>query len=82
MPIHILLSTLLKHSGNLKFEVMAQPPYSPDLAPSERTTTCSVHSEALRGHQSTPDQEVKDAVHTWLAVQLKSFSEGIREVVQ
>jgi hypothetical protein len=38
--------------------------------------------EALRGRRFTVDQEVKEAVHAWLAAQPKTFvSEGIRKLV-
>ena len=63
----------------LKFEVMAHPPYSPDLAPSDYHLFGPL-KEALRGRRSTSDQEAKDA---WHAAQLKTFfSEGIRKLVQ
>ena len=62
----------------LKFEVVAHPPYSPDLAPSDYHLL-GLLKEALRGRRFTSDQEVKEAVHAWLATQPKtSFSEGIR----
>ena len=65
----------------LKFKVMAHPPYSPDLAPSDYHLFSPL-KEALRGRGFTSDQEVKEAVHAWLAAQLKTFSEGIRKLVQ
>lgn len=36
----------------------------------------------LNGRRFTLDQELKDAVHTWLAAQQKTFSEGIGKLVQ
>ena len=64
----------------LKFEVMAHPPYSPDLAPSD----CHLFGplkEALRGRRFTSDQEVKEAELAWLDAQPKNFfSEGIRSL--
>ena len=66
----------------LKFDVMAHPPYSPDLAPSDYHLFGPL-KEALRGRRFTSDQEVKEAVHAWLAAQPKAFfSEGIRKLVQ
>ncbi|PNF23181.1 hypothetical protein B7P43_G02737 [Cryptotermes secundus] len=66
----------------LKFDVMAHPPYSPDLAPSDYHLFGPL-KEALRGRRFTSDQEVKEAVHVWLATQPKTFfSEGIRKLVQ
>ena len=66
----------------LNFEVLAHPPYSPDLAPSD----CHLFGplkEALRGRRFTSDQELKEAVHAWLAAQPKTFySEGIKKFVQ
>jgi hypothetical protein len=39
--------------------------------------------EALRGYQFTSDQEVKEALHVWLAAQLKTFfPDRIRKPVQ
>ena len=54
------------------FEVLAHPPYSPDLAPSDYHLFGPL-KEALRGHQFTSDQELKEAVHAWLATQPKTF---------
>ena len=66
----------------LKFEVMAHPPYSPDLTPSDYHLFGPV-KEALKSRWFTLDQEVKEAVHSWLAAQPKTFSlEGIRKLVQ
>ena len=74
MPVHILLK--------LKFEVMAHPPYSPDLAPSDYRLFGPL-KEALRICQFTSDQEVKEVAHVWLAAQPKTFFlEGIRKLVQ
>ena len=65
----------------LKFVVMAHPPYSPDLAPFDYHLL-GPRKEALRGRRFSLDHEVKEAVHAWLAVQLKTFLEGIRMLVQ
>ena len=66
----------------LKFEVLAHPPYSPDLAPSDYHLFVPLR-EALRGRRFTSDQELKEAVHAWLAAQPKTFfSEGIKKLVQ
>ena len=66
----------------LKFEVIARPPYSPDLAPSNYHLFGTL-KEALRGHRLTSDQEVKEAEYAWLAAQPKTlFLEGIRMLVQ
>ena len=65
----------------LKFEVMAHPTYNPHLAPSDYHLFGPL-KEALRGHRFTSDQEVKEAVHAWLAAQPKMFfSEGFRNFV-
>ena len=56
----------------LNFEVLAHPPYSPDIA----TSDCHLFGplkEALRGCRFTSDQELKEAVHAWLAAQPKTF---------
>ena len=61
---------------------MALPPYSPDLAPPDYHLFDPI-KEALRGRRFTSDQEVKEAMHAWLAAQPKTFfSEGIRKLVQ
>ena len=61
---------------------MAHPPYSPDLVPSEYHLF-GLLKEALRGRRFTSDEEVKEAVHAWLAAQPKTFfSDGIRKRVQ
>jgi len=66
----------------LKFEVLAQPLYSPDLAPSDYHLFGPL-KEALRGRRFTSDQELKEAVHAWLTAQPKTFfSEGINKLVQ
>ena len=66
----------------LKFELLAQPLYSPDLAPSDYHLFGPLR-EALRGCRFTSVQELKEAVHAWLAAQPKKFfSEGINKLVQ
>ena len=65
----------------LKFEVIAHPPYCPDLAPSDYHLFGPL-KEALRGRLFTSDQEVNAAVHAWFAAQPKTFSEGIRKLAQ
>ena len=56
----------------LKFEVMGHPPYSSDFAPSDYHLFGPL-KETLRGRRFTSDQEVKEAVHAWLASQSKTF---------
>ena len=46
----------------VKFEVMAHPPYSPDLALSDYHLLGPL-KEALKGCRFTSDQEVKEAIH-------------------
>jgi histone-lysine N-methyltransferase SETMAR len=56
----------------LKFEVLKQPPYSPDLAPSD----CHLFGpmkEHLRGQKFADDNEVMEAVQSWLKAMPKSF---------
>ena len=66
----------------LNFKVLAHPPYSPDLAPSDYHQFGPL-KEALRGRRFTSDQELKNAVHEWLGAQPKTlFSEGIKKLVQ
>ena len=56
----------------LKFEVLAHPPYNPDFAPSDYHLFGPL-KEALRGRRFTSEQELKEAVHAWLAAQPKCF---------
>ena len=56
----------------LKFKVMAHPPYSPDLAPSDYHLFGPLE-KAIRGRRFTSDHEVKKAGHAWLAAQPKIF---------
>ena len=66
----------------LKSEVLAHPPYSPDLAPPDYHLFGPL-KEALSGRRFTSDQELKEAVHVWLAAQPKTFffPEGIKKLV-
>ena len=50
----------------LKFEIMAHPTYSPDLAPSDYYLFGPL-KETLRGRRITSGQELKEAVHALLA---------------
>ena len=66
----------------LGFELLQHPPYSPDLSPSDYHIFGPL-KEALRGRRFASDEEVKEAVHTWLWEQPKSFfSAGIRKLVE
>ena len=66
----------------LGFELLQHPPYSPDLAPSNYHIFDPL-KEALCRRRFTSDEEVKEAVHTWLRKQLKSFFyAGIQKLVE
>ena len=66
----------------LGFELLQHPPYSPDLAPSGYHIFGPL-KEALRSRRFTSDEEVKEAVHTRLREQPKSFfSAGIQKLVE
>ena len=65
----------------LGFELLQHPPYSPDLAPSDYHIFSPL-KEALRGRRFASDEEVKEAVHTWLREQPKNFSAGIQKLVE
>ena len=72
------LQTLVK----LGFTVLEHSAYSPDLAPSDYHLFVPL-KEALRGRRFTSDEEVKEAVHEWLAAQPKTFfSEGIQKLLE
>jgi len=49
----------------LKFEVLSHPPYSPDLAPSDFHFFPHL-KRALKGTHFTSDDEVKQAVMSWI----------------
>jgi len=62
----------------LDFELLQHPPYSLDLVPSDYHIFSPL-KEALHGCRFTSYAEVKEAVHTWLREQPKSFfSAGIQ----
>jgi transposase len=66
----------------LNFELLPHPPYSPDLAPSDYHL-CGSLKKALQGHRFRSREEVKQAVHTWLCDQPKTFfSYGIKKLVE
>jgi len=66
---------------DLKFEVLKHPPYSPDLAPSDFHLFGPM-KEHMQGHKFADDNEVKEAVQSWLKPMPKSiFLEGIRKLV-
>jgi hypothetical protein len=65
----------------LKFELLPNPAYSADTAPSDYRIF-GPFIVALRGRRFANDEEVKDAVHTWLHGQPKTFfADGIRKLV-
>ena len=65
----------------LKFEVLKHPPYSPDLAPSDFHLFGPM-KEHLHGQKFADDNEVMEAVQSWLKSIPKSFFlEGICKLV-
>jgi transposase len=64
----------------LKFEVLSHPPYSPDLAP------CDFHffphlKRDLKGTHFTSDDEVKQAVTSWIKQRTPEFFiDGMRKL--
>jgi histone-lysine N-methyltransferase SETMAR len=66
----------------LRFQILQHPPYSPDLAPSDYHVFGPM-KDALRGRKFGNDDEIKEAVHSWLKGQPKTFfSDGIKKLVQ
>ena len=61
--------------GALKFEVLKRPPYSPDLAPSDFHLFAPM-KEQLWGQKFADDNEVMEAVQSWLKATPKSFPRG------
>jgi histone-lysine N-methyltransferase SETMAR len=67
---------------NAGFEIFQQPPYSPDLAPSDYFLSPKL-KERLRGTHFSDDEEVMTSVNEWLAEQDKDFfSKGIKALEQ
>ena len=65
----------------LKFEVLKHPPYSPTSAPWDFHLFGPMN-EHLRGQKFSDDNEVMEAVQSWLKAMPKSFYlEGIRKLV-
>ena len=82
MTMHITAAATVETVQQLGFELLQHPPYSLDLAPSDFHIFGPL-KEALCGHRFTFNEEVKEAVHTWLRKQLKSFFyAGIQKLVE
>ena len=65
----------------LKFEVLSHPPYSPDLAPSDFHFFPHLKRD-LKGTHFTSDDEVKQAVTSWIKQRTPEFFiDGIRKLV-
>jgi hypothetical protein len=65
----------------LKFEELKHPPYSPDLAPSDFHIFGPM-KEHLRGQKFADDNEVMEAVQSWIKAMPKGFFlEGIHKLV-
>jgi hypothetical protein len=65
----------------LKFEVLKHPPYSLDLAPSDFHLFGPM-KEHVRGQKFADDDQVMEAVQSWLkAMPKRFFLEGIRKLV-
>jgi hypothetical protein len=56
----------------LASEAMEQPPYGPDLAPTD-FHMCGPLKEELRGRSLPTDEDVIDAVQNWLNLLLQNF---------
>ena len=76
-----IAAAIVETVQQLGFE-LEHPTYSPDLTPSDYHIFVPL-KEALHTRRFTSDEEVKEAVHTWLREQPKSFlSTGIQKVVE
>jgi transposase len=65
----------------LKFEVLSDPPYSPDLAPSDFHFFPHLKKD-LKGTHFTSDDEVKQAVTSWIKQRTPEFfADGVRKLV-
>jgi transposase len=56
----------------LKFEVLSHPPYSPDLAPGNFHFFSHLNRD-LKGTHFTSDDEVKQAVTSWIKQRTPEF---------
>jgi len=74
-------SRWMPHVLTLKFEVLSHPPYSPDLAP--RDFHFFPHlKRVLKGSHFTSDDEVKQAVTSWIKQRTPEFFiDGTRKLV-
>jgi transposase len=57
---------------DLKFELLEHPPYSPDLAPSDFHVSGPL-KDVISGVHLSKDEELKNAVHSWLRRQPNFF---------
>jgi transposase len=65
----------------LKIEVTSNPPYSPDLAPSDFHFFPRLKRD-LKGTHITSDDEVKHAVTSWIKQRIPEFFfDGMRKLV-
>jgi len=64
----------------LKFEVLSHAPYSPDLAPSDFHFFPHLKRD-LKGTRFTSDDEVKQAVTSWIKQRTELFIDGMRKLV-
>jgi len=65
----------------VKFKLLTHPAYSPHLTPTA-SHIFGLLKYALHWHQFSNYEEIKDAAHMWLHVQLKTFfTDGIRKLV-
>jgi len=62
----------------LKFEVLSHPPYSPDFAPSDFHFFLHLKRD-LKGTHFNSDDEVKEAVMSWIKLRTPEFfTDGMR----
>ena len=72
----------VKQIQDLKLELLPHPLYSPDFAPTDFHLVWPL-KDAQRGRHLRLHEEVKEAVHDWLAQQPKDFSSrGIYVLVE
>ena len=88
-PISLLHDNARPHTARtridaletLKFEVLSHPPYSPDLAPSDFHFFPHLERD-LKGTHFTSDDEVKQAVTSWIKQRTPEFFiDGMRKLV-
>ncbi|GFW44135.1 hypothetical protein TNCV_3854961 [Trichonephila clavipes] len=67
----------------LKFTVVSQPPYSPDLAQVVLLVVPKIEGDVVKGQRFSTNAEVQAAVRKWIRSQLESFyMDGMKKCIE